>query len=63
MSHNFAVTYEIVTDESAEHGDAEERGFIAKNVSLRDAIDYVTQTESCHCEQTGIEARAPSDRR
>ena len=25
----FAVTYEIVTPDSAEHGEAEERGFVA----------------------------------
>lgn len=37
----FNVTYEIVTPESAEYGDAEERGFIAENVSLREAIDLI----------------------
>ena len=35
----FHVSYEIVTDESAEHGDAEERGMISDNVCLRDAIE------------------------
>jgi len=35
----YSVTYEIITEESAEHGDAEERGFISEGVSLRDAID------------------------
>jgi hypothetical protein len=34
----FNVTYEIVTHESAEHGDAESRGFVAESVSLREAI-------------------------
>ena len=37
----FSVTYEIVTPESAENGDVAEAGFIAENVSLRDAIDAV----------------------
>ncbi len=35
----FHVSYEIVTEESAEHGDAEERGMISDNVCLRDAIE------------------------
>jgi len=42
----FSVTYEIVTPESAEHGDAAERGYIAQDIPLREAIDelgYGTQ--------------------
>lgn len=35
----FSITYEIVTPESAEEGDAAERGFIAERVTLRDAHD------------------------
>ncbi len=31
----FNVTYDIVTFESAEHGDVAEQGFEAKNCSLR----------------------------
>jgi len=42
----FNVTYEIVTDESAEHGDADERGFIGENMSLRDAIEAVRETRT-----------------
>ena len=41
IGHKFSVTYEIVTPESAEHGDTAEDGFIAENISLRDAIDEV----------------------
>jgi len=52
----FNVTYEIITKESAEDGEAEEHGFICEAVSLRDAIGAVTSTESCHCEQSGVEA-------
>ena len=37
----FNVTYEIVTEESAAEGDAEERGFIAEGLTLRDAVDLV----------------------
>jgi len=43
----FNVTYEIVTPESAEHGDADERGFYLQNVSLSEAIDAL---EHCHVE-------------
>ena len=35
----FNVTYEMVTDESAEHGEAADMGFLAESVSLREAID------------------------
>lgn len=34
----FNVTFEIITEESAEFGDVEESGFIAQGVSLRGAI-------------------------
>jgi hypothetical protein len=34
----FDVTYDIVTHESAEHGDVAERGFAAKGIGLREAI-------------------------
>jgi len=37
----FHVTYEIVTPESAEVGDAAERGFVAEGVSLREAVDLI----------------------
>ena len=42
----FDVTYEIVTPESAEHGDAEERGYIGPSMGLRDAIYEVLQTRT-----------------
>lgn len=34
----FNVTYEILTEESIEYGDAAERGFLLQDVSLRDAL-------------------------
>ncbi len=37
----FNVTYEIVTPESAEYGEAEECGFIAEDVDLREAFCLV----------------------
>jgi len=55
----FSVTYEIVTPESAEAGDADERGFIGRGLDLRDAIDAVTATRTN--EVNGIECIEPSD--
>lgn len=37
----FAVTYEVITHESAEDGDVEESGFEMENGSLRDAWQIV----------------------
>lgn len=37
----FDVTYDIVTPESAEHGDAAERGFVATGLGLREAIQEI----------------------
>jgi hypothetical protein len=34
----FNVTYDIVTPESAEDGDVEDSGFVAQDVSLREAL-------------------------
>ena len=36
---SYSVTYDIVTPESAENGDVAEAGYVAEDVSLRDAID------------------------
>jgi hypothetical protein len=37
----FAVTYDVITPESAENGDFEESGFIDEACSLREAFDLV----------------------
>ena len=42
----FNVTFEIVTPESAENGDAEEIGFIGTGLTLRDAIEAVRDTRT-----------------
>ena len=56
MTRAFGVTYEIITPESAEQGDADERGWIAESCSLRDALRWVRETRTCHCDGiTGIE--------
>ena len=36
------VTYEIVTPESSEHGDAEDRGFVDEGCSFRNAVMFVS---------------------
>ena len=41
MRKRYTVGYEIITEESAKHGDAESRGVIAETNILRDAIDDV----------------------
>ena len=53
----FLVTYEIVTPESAEMGDAEARGFIGEGLTLREAFEAVngTRTSLVDCVQS-IEA-------
>ena len=48
--NKFNVTYEIITPESAEHGDIEDCGFVAENISLRSAISLAFETESSHCD-------------
>ena len=37
----FNVTYQIVTEESAEQGDVAEAGFLAENVSFSEALSLV----------------------
>ncbi len=50
MKDNWAVTYEIVTEESAAEGDAAERGFVGENVSFRDAVYFFGDyAESADC--------------
>lgn len=52
----FFVTYEIITPESAEHGDAEECGWVAPGgwhhddpapMSLREAVSLISCAEDC----------------
>jgi len=53
----FNVTYDIVTPESAENGESDSHGFIAKNLDLRAALDVVFETRTAHCDGvTCIEA-------
>jgi hypothetical protein len=43
----FDVTYEIITRESAEHGEADEIGYICEAVTLREALESVNETRTC----------------
>lgn len=43
---SFAVTFDIVTQESAENGDCEESGFIDSDLTLRAAICAVQATRT-----------------
>lgn len=54
----FNVTYDIVTPESAEFGDADERGFVVENATLSEAIDAVTSTRTSHV--GGVECIEPN---
>jgi len=55
----FSVTYDIVTPESAEHGDVAELGFISENVSLREAIALTLETRTPYVD--GVEAVEASE--
>jgi hypothetical protein len=55
----WSVTFEIVTPESAEQGDAESRGYIAQDVTLRDAIDSLFETRTSRV--SGVECIEPND--
>ena len=46
ITKSFAVTYQIVTPESAEGGDLEEIGFVGARLTLREAFDAVTRTRT-----------------
>jgi len=55
--NKFSVSFEIVTQESAENGNAESRGYICESTNLRSAIDDLFQTRTSQCEGvTGIES-------
>lgn len=46
MLFGFSVTYEIVTPESAEHGDADERSFVIQNGRFRSSMELLFETRS-----------------
>jgi len=57
----FNVTFEIVTPESAEYGEAESRGFIGRDMALRDAVAAFHETRTSQVD--GVTAIEPNDSR
>ena len=52
----FSVTFEIVTPESAEHGEAADMGYINESCDLRTAIADLFETRTSQCDGiTGID--------
>jgi len=49
----YAVSYQVVTQESAEHGDAASAGMVLEDATLRDAIAAVFETRTSHV--SGVE--------
>ena len=43
----FDVTYEIITQASAEHGEADAMGYICEAATLREALERVNETRTC----------------
>jgi hypothetical protein len=50
----FSVTYDIVTPDSAEHGDTDECGHIGQGLTLREAIKELHATRTCRVD--GVQA-------
>lgn len=48
----FSITYETVTPESAEHGEAEAQGVYMDNMLFNEAMSYLRNLGAigCHCE-------------
>jgi len=52
----FNVTFETITEESAEHGEFEDIGFTMQDVSLREAYDFL-RFNAGHCEASCSDIR------
>ena len=52
MQNGFAITFEDMTPESAEQGDAEARGFEYEDTDIKTATSYLRNMGAlgCHCE-------------
>ena len=46
MQKLFAVSYCIISQESAENGDVDEQGMVDDNLTLRDAVKYLFRTRT-----------------
>lgn len=52
----FDITFEIITPESAEYGDAEASGFEMENVTLREAYDFL-RWQGGYCEASDSDTK------
>jgi len=50
----FDITYEIITPESAEHGETDETGFTMQDITLREAWDFLRWEGSCESSDSTI---------
>jgi hypothetical protein len=46
----WSITYDRITHESAEHGEAEQSGFLHEGLTFREAIDALRWQRGCHVE-------------
>jgi hypothetical protein len=62
MCKGFSITYETVTPESAEHGEAEDAGFYLQELTFSEAWSYLRNLGAigCHCEADSYPIRNPS---
>ena len=54
----FNVTFETITEESAENGDTEDSGFLSQDIPLRDALDEISG-DGCHVEADSCSPAIP----
>lgn len=52
----FDITYEIITEESAEDGDSAESGFHMERITLREAWDFLRWEGYCEASDSNISA-------
>ena len=61
MSKGFSITYETVTPESAEDGEAADLGFYMQEISFTEAMSYLRNIGAlgCYCEADGYPLSTP----
>jgi hypothetical protein len=52
----FDITYEVITEESAEDGDSAESGFTMQDVTLRDAWEFLRWEGYCEASDSNTSA-------
>ena len=62
-TQGFSVTYETVTPESAEDGEAEDYGFLVESVSFRDAMGALRWYRGSHVEADSYVGSRPHNPR